>query len=384
VSPEQRDYGHRESEDRALVPGTLTVFRHFQADLRSGVLMPMNYNPRNRDGFNSRPGQQPYTRPAGNLEPFYWEDGPHEPEQPVYQAQCDKLWRVSHITQFTQAARPDHDAPDKGCTCGFYASYDPETDFYPSFRWGRLYSEIVGATGYEDIAIVKAAVEVSGTVVMGRLGVRAGRMKIVGLTLDWEKRIRPGDIDGGGPYGWRRDPYYGGSRSTQSRYVVYNHQTGEYEMRQVEVKDEDEARDIAQADALASGYGATYYNSVAEMVEAHPMADVSALGVDTTPRPSEDYIGLQASLYGRMFTAQQLAQVEQAVRKASKTFQQAAASIAVSQLDVDADLLFGKPKPKRRKPKGGTMPEHLARALESKRKRQAPPGSGIDRRKKKL
>lgn len=384
MSPEQRDYGHPESEDRALVPGTLTVFRHFQADLRSGVLMPMNYSPRQGSGFGPRPGQQPYTRPAQNLTGRWWVDDPDEPrpepEQPVYQAQCDKLWRINHVTQYKQ--RPDHDAPDKQCTCGFYASYDPETDFYPSFRWGRLYSEIVGATGYEDIAIVKAAVEVSGTVVMGRLGVRAGRMKIVGLTLDWAKRIRPGDIDGGGPYGWRRDPYFGGS--TQSRYVVYNHQTGEYEMRQVEVKDESEAKDIAEAHALASGYGATYYSSVAEMVEAHPMADVSALGVDTAPRPSEDYVGLQAQLYSQMFTAQQIAQVEQAMKDASKVFQQATASISAS-FDIDADLLFGKSKkPKRRKPKGGTMPEYLARALESKRKRQAPPGSGIDRRKKKL
>ena len=383
MSPEQRDYGHRESEDRALVPGTLTVFRHFQADLRSGVLMPMNYSPRQANSFDPRPGQQPYTRPMQNLVAG-WLDGPDgprpEPEQPVYQAQCDKLWRVAHSGFPTTGLRREHDAPDKQCTCGFYASYDPETDFYPSFRWGRLYSEIVGATGYEDIAIVKAAVEVSGTVVMGRLGVRAGRMKIVGLTLDWDKRIRPGDIDGGGPYGWRRDPYFGGSRSTQSRYVVYNHHTGEYEMHQVETKDEDEARDIAEAHALASGYGATYYNSVAEMVEAHPMADVSALGVDTTPRPSQDLLGMQAQLYGQMFTAQQIAQVEKAMKDASKAFQQVAASF-----DVDADLIFGKPKQqKRRKPKGGTMPEYLARALDSKRKRQAPPGSGIDRRKKKL
>ena len=108
------------------------------------------------------------------------------------------------------------------------------------------------------------------------------------------------------------------------------------------------------------------------------MADVSALGVDTTPRPSVDLLSQQIQQYSQMFTAQQLAQVEQAMQKAGRTFQQVAASF-----DVDVDLLFGKPKQKRRKPKGGTMPEHLSRAIEAKRKRQAPPGSGIDRRKRK-
>src|SRR5690606_32568059 len=130
-----------------------------------GVLTPMNYNPKwaARNGAPRTPGHQPYTRPMGNLPTNFLDGQPRELEQPTYRAECNKLYQVSWDFYYPT----EHKSPSKDCTCGFYASYDPETDFYPSFRWGRAYTRLAGAEDYEDFAVVKAAVEVSGTVVMG-------------------------------------------------------------------------------------------------------------------------------------------------------------------------------------------------------------------------
>lgn len=269
MSPAQKDYT---GDSRPLVPGSLTVFRHFQADLRSGVLTPMSYNPR-WDAWAGAPSDlaiRPYSRPAVNLLP----DGPSEPERPVYQAGCSKRFQLAWRTR-DEVARY-HKSPDRHCTCGFYASYDPATDFYPSYHWGRGYSLMIHDEGAADMALVKAAVEVSGKVVMGRLGVRAEKMKILGLTLDWSKRIALRELEWGELEWWRRreeSPFYrhGDLPSLPSPSL------------DTPTDAEDEARAIGGAQALAYAYGAEFYDSVEGMVRAHPMADVSALGVDTSP-----------------------------------------------------------------------------------------------------
>lgn len=226
MPPERQDYTSGES---TLVPGTLTVYRHFQADLQSGVLTPMNYSPRwaAHNGAPATPGQSPYPPP--------WKGRPI-----TYQADCNIYVRSSS----------DHKTPGKDCTCGFYASYDPETDFYPNYRWGAALVQLLCEEfGLGSVALVKAAAEVSGTVVMGRLGVRAEKMKILGFTIDWAKKDSVWSIDG-----------------KQYRPTGRDQET------------------VLAARSLALLYGVTYYDSAEEMVAAHPKADVSALGVDTAPR----------------------------------------------------------------------------------------------------
>jgi len=291
----------------------------------------------------------------GNLPTPPWEAEPREPEQPVYHAECSRLYRQA---VWWDGRAVEHKSPHPTCTCGFYASYDPDTDFYPSFRWGRAYARLAGAEGYEDFAIVKAAVEVSGTVVMGRLGVRAEKMKILGIALDWSKKFSEREAR---EYDWI------------------------YGRRRVDADSKDDARTVAEAHALAFGYGAEFYGSVEDLVKAHPKADVSALGVDTTPRekPDDHWTRLWANGFTRASVPPALTQ--QQILGAQKAMQRAAISLGemrkalADALGVDVNAT-STPK---RKP-GGTMPDHARRALEAKQNRKAPPGAGIDRRKRKL
>ncbi len=66
----------------------------------------------------------------------------------------------------------EHAAPDRGCTCGFYGWYDP--------------SGMSGAYGG-----VRAVVAVAGRVVLGDAGFRAGRGRVVAMTLPVPLRWHP-------------------------------------------------------------------------------------------------------------------------------------------------------------------------------------------------
>lgn len=71
--------------------------------------------------------------------------------------------------------------PNVRCKCGYYASYDPDTDFFADF----IRQMTAGGPGwYPDLPPVFGVVEVAGRVLMGSKGVRAQRMRIVALALD--------------------------------------------------------------------------------------------------------------------------------------------------------------------------------------------------------
>lgn len=341
--PDSRDYGHNDS--KTLVPGSLRVFRHFQADLESGILLPMNYRP----------------KPAG-----YW--GPRDSAiltyqvgREVHRARCNRIYSWGDSVR-------EHATPSVDCTCGFYASYDPDTDFYPAFRWGTKQDEYWYGPGSPEskISVLRAVCEVTGTTVMGRLGVRAQKIRVVALAVDWSKheinRLRPI---------WDADPL------KQARRVVFNPVTGEYEIRVFAATEEevDERLKIeADAAALANAYGARFYSSVAEMHADHPKEDVEALGVDTNTPPPSKIIGAGYQ-FGKFFTQQQLTlmanQFQQATKALNETSEALKKALSTA-YDIPVSVISDEPE------------TTFEKAMRLKRNRPAPPGSGINRRKRKL
>jgi hypothetical protein len=159
ANPSQRDYGHEGSET-PLVPGSLRLYRHFKS-IRA-ELYPMN----NTYGVN------PYRRPD------------YLPMPDVYVAECRKAsagsanWAQQLVAERLRV--PEHgESPARHCTCGFYAHYEPTTDFYPDHDWNLQ--------GENTRLVVKGVVEGIGRVVMGTKGVRAQKLKIVALAPDWTK-----------------------------------------------------------------------------------------------------------------------------------------------------------------------------------------------------
>ena len=69
------------------------------------------------------------------------------------------------------------EAPNRNCTCGFYASYSPDTDFFAS------HNRPPGMYGVPAPPVF-AVVEASGRVLMGSRGVRAERMRVTAVCLD--------------------------------------------------------------------------------------------------------------------------------------------------------------------------------------------------------
>lgn len=371
MAPEQNDYGKH--GDSTLVPGALTVFRHFQADIRSGVLMPMNYNPKRVFSFHGMhaPGQAPYRPGMGDR---------------VYQAECSRR-QPAFLMDDPVAA---HKSPSVDCSCGFYASYDPATDFYPSFRWGLEYARLAGMDEIADVVVVKAAVEVSGTVVMGRLGVRAEKMKIVGISVDWGKQIKQ-SARRAAAYWSDANPW-----DSMTRVAFYDDYAGEYRVRYDDGDTDEDAKVIAGAHRIAEKYGAEYYGNADELIKAHPKADIEALGVDTTPPPREYwdapdgfwYVngGNLAPIHVSAQQARQLATQMQSyarglAQSVTPAIQGAAAAFALFD-----EATQGKSKQKKRKkqPKVRMGDPKFVDALEAKRNRPAPPGTGIDRRRGRL
>lgn len=331
--PDASDY----TSDRALVPGTLTVFRHFLC--LGGKLMPMSSAPSTwssgshlRDAY---PPRGPFTDPS-------W-DG-------RFRAVCmrEATTAVLRELRLSEVA-PSHPAPRVGCRCGFYAHYDPDTDFYPGVRWGTEWNrQRYSGTrwrGQWETSIVRAVVEVSGTVVMGRLGVRAERMKIVALAVDWAKHARPNYLTP------RFRLEERGLRPGMRLMFVEVEEPYDAQLDYAEAGRRE--REVAGRDAVyaASLYGAQYYEEAEDMYADYPMEDVSALGVDTSPPapPGPRYLsGAGRYVYN------------------------------------NGGII---PPSKRAWGDVGAAPQKLnpfERALLNKKNRPAPPGTGIDRRKRKL
>lgn len=345
MSPDQKDYGHADSS--ALVPGSLTVFRHFQADIRTGELAPMNYRPPSSSGYDiygpmyrRGPGHKPYPAPVTSK---------------VYAAACNRAFN------FFSAPEPDvdrHKSPKVDCSCGFYASYDPTTDFYPSMRWGLNYASYSGDASVQNVVLVRAAVEMSGTVVMGRLGVRAEKMKIVALTIDWSKHLKTSpamqELDRLGYRAW--------GRSFDALL------SGGYNPHLLTSAEEERERVLAGIDGIAARYGAKHYPDMDTLVEFHPQADIEALGVDTTTPPP--YEGSQALWSVSAYT--QGATISTAFANQLNAALNAVLNVPVQPAPTVVSLV--------KKSKTTAF----EKAIEAKKNRPGPPGSGIDRRKGKL
>lgn len=337
------DYGTADSQSQ-LVPSALTVYRHFAIDTLTRRITPMNYNPDTYTG-----------------------------QKTLYKRGVNRAVCARYGWWYADASTPDsHDSPDADCTCGFYAHYDPSTDFYPSTYWGREYMTLYGRPEYRNVVIVRGVAEVTGKVVCGRLGVRAEKLEIKALAVDWAKyqgardqryQVEPYDVGGYLP------PYSSGSG--WAKYLR------EPEYRVVST-DEMERRDVkAHARHIAEAHDVLFYEDPSLMYAAWPKPDLSALGITEEKAPSyRDTFAMwsaQAAAYvptppppslkhwgkikGQSAT---LAILDEAGVEITK--------VAVKDIDIDP-----------------IEPETVKeKALRLKRNRPAPPGSGIDRRRGRL
>lgn len=368
-NPDQDDYGHR--GDKTLVPGSLITYRHFQVDLKRGLIAPMNYRP-TRDGVQGSSmmvgtGQRPYTPPQ-----------PGEPAK-AYEARCIKAGPAQFYSRALREAKgePHEKSPTVWCTCGFYAHYDPDTDFYPSFRWGRAYHKLAGSEHHADIVVVRAVVEVSGTTIMGKLGVRAGRMKILALTVDWDKRIRPSVVDRYNFFMNRR--FDAMSPSAAYRKVMLEDFSS--------AEEENDADTIARTEAVAYRYGVRHFADKWEMYLAYPKPDISAL-VDAAPspppEPEPDYFEFDASPLYQVPPSPPSALGDILKRQAQIYASQVSQvpwgmvnGVSVGVITVDeVNRIMDEVMPKQKTP--------FERAILAKQNRSAPPGTGIDRRRGRL
>src|SRR5688572_25634980 len=85
---------------------------------------------------------------------------------------------VDPFGRVDMAPRPTHPAPAAGCTCGLYAYYRPVTEMFarppipfPLFPGDRAHEMVFGA------------VEVAGRVILATRGLKAERMRILGLVI---------------------------------------------------------------------------------------------------------------------------------------------------------------------------------------------------------
>lgn len=263
VQPHQSHYqGKGDELPQSFVASDLTVFRHF--GLSGPRLKPDGIRPM---GYDWSPTQV------------------HYPYDEEWVAQCQARRFVRDEKEVVQ-----HDVPDHKCTCGFYASYSPEVDFYP---------------GYLDFRFF-AACKVSGRVIMGTKGVRAQKIKISGMWLDPETRqVDVMEMER------LRDKHKNSDWFKRQGWIGYDVITAALRMkaaeanyldkskirvnRQINDKAMNEAFDHAFEDyesALVqvhntpanlpdlsgiSGYGIPVYDTMEELLAKHPPEDVSEL-----------------------------------------------------------------------------------------------------------
>ncbi|GGR51513.1 hypothetical protein [Streptomyces roseolus] len=324
------DYGSASAES-TLVPGSLIAYRHFALVPQNQTLAPM-----------ADPEVSVY-------DVRYRHEG-------RFRADCFRLrpppsWRV-----FPSLMGGSHKSPVIDCTCGFYAHYSSKTDFYVGCSWtpateDELFSSSylpswqprTGLYGYSSargFAILRAVVELSGRIVMGRRGVRAERLKVRALAVDWakvdhtatEQRV---ELD---PPGF---PFHLGRRDLNydaSMRIV----TGP--------KQEIQAQYELYARKAADLYEAEHFLDPKVMYEKYPEPDLEALGIKKE-RPAEPSLRWQ------------LGQVSVAAQAAAAGFNKLTAAHTAPEAADDTPM---------------------ARAIEAKKQRPAPPGTGIDRRRRKL
>lgn len=202
----------------ALVPGTLRAYRHFN--------------------LPSREDECDHLRAAGVYGVKYLST-----KDEYYEAHCNTEKRKEELIQYTSTTFDEeggkgyrisdrllqqyhelweqiaeelrasyHPAPHADCRCGFYASYDPTTDFYPGELNGRM---------------VRAVVELSGRVVMGTKGVRAERMKILAIAPDYKHIADPHNEDHW-PHGGSQELREASVRSYKERLQKQSYGTAKF------------------------------------------------------------------------------------------------------------------------------------------------------------
>lgn len=349
MSQNQKDYGVGDGDAVPLVPGALVAFRHYfvkqgQPPLDEPTLVPMA------------------APPNGDWDVY----DPQRSVQGNFTAYCHGGYGHARL-----ACKPDHPSPSLDCTCGFYASYFPDTDFYKSSTWA-LSSDGLGAD--PTWVTVRAVVEVSGKVIAGALGVRAEKIRIKALAVDWSK------------YEEKYDPYH--LTYIQPAPLTVNFRR----RRELSGRSSEVYERCDQTVREAAGrYGARFYGSVDEMHADHPQQDLKHLGINAmtqeelTEQRRRKAAEARLDEYRRMqsaFVQSAFADTGTAVISASDALKQTSVYLNGVRLD-NVTFTWGTwdaiPAP------DDIAPDTpMARAIEAKRNRPAPPGTGIDRRRKKL
>lgn len=408
-TPDGKDYG--KAGDKALVPGTLRAFRHFALDTTTGRLMPMSWKP---------PGAH-----AGRNMPAYklpWELGgePQVAECHRFNPYAAIFAKLMGLPEEDHSKKVDHVTPSVECSCGFYGHYDQDTDFYPSYRWGRVYARLAGQKEVSHIIGVRGVVEMSGTVVMGTKGVRAQKARIIALAPDWEKQVKPTYED---IFNFRMSAKYRDIvRKTDPqvwKILADDHGLDEdiYDSPFEEIFDEVEkegAWALHQVNTAAMSYGATFHGNAAEMYAAYPAEDVSHL-VDRTPPPEPEWetdggvagvplpnpplanmprpqgsitLSVNGQTIANMTPTQAAAlsaqvngyaqQINQSFRQFGKSVQAASDGVQQALKGIRSDFVILDEVIEHR------HETNFERAMRLKRDRKAPPGTGIDRRRGRL
>lgn len=161
----QEDYN---GDDAELVPEGLRVYRHMTVDEQGYGPTSMGIGTKFKPGVNVAKCHAPLYQRASIKCPDCkgqgrrCEDEEHPPYAPYVDCHC----------------LINCEAPRVDCQCGFYASYDPETNFFDEYRF-----QAVGGFA-QHLPPVFAVVEMSGRVLMGKRGVRAEKMRIVATAID--------------------------------------------------------------------------------------------------------------------------------------------------------------------------------------------------------
>ncbi|MFE6222953.1 hypothetical protein [Streptomyces sp. NPDC057854] len=352
---ERSDYGDSSRARNKLVPAALTAYRHFQMMLTPSTgarLTPMTGN----DGYEREKVYVP-----GALA-----------EEQEFHATCLPFVSPYGGALATRSTRhpyfKEHPTPSLECTCGFYAHYFPETDFYRDGQWA-LDEGTIDLTGVRFI--VRAVVEVSGRVVAGDLGVRAEKMKIKALAVDWDKCIVQRPYPSPDAIGWRRGSL--------------GYWRAEYSSRYRDIWPDHDRLIMDNAEGLlahtAAKYAAKAYTSVADMYADHPQQDLSALGITAMTQDELAEKKRREAEEARKAREAQIAMYATDIAVDMKSLADVISSFTTGLSKISVDLSGTDASP--------TSSQAVARAqldrlMEKKRNRPAPPGTGIDRRKRKL
>lgn len=336
------------------MPAALTAYRHF-----------FLYKKAENSGLPALVPMAPHTEAAYGTYHVPWSEwGSGKPA--TFHAECH--WSEDE---------PRHEgspAPQLDCSCGFYAHYFDGTDFYPYTKWYPRQES--GWTAGK--IMVRTVVELSGRIVMGHLGVRAEKLTIKALAIDWDKARESDRVS-------RYETSSFGEIYPVWEYPVF-----------------DMAPDVvagveALAEDMASVYGYRFYRSVDEMYRHHPQQDLAALGISAMTeqelrekrdreyfeRIERDRKERERERYRNGWRQQQ----GQFYYSATRVSGMKGISSAYLTVDEVTDAVKKALGDARGLAKGGTIdppPSPFERAIEAKKQRPAPPGTGIDRRRRKL